>query len=277
MNSEKIIEHKIYPIGFVKSKVDVKFYAPHQPKFTKQEYNNLDYIELINDQKIIHGLSDLEDFSHIWIIWQFHKNASWKSKVLPPRGDAIKRGVFATRSPHRPNFLGLSAVELIGIEKNRIYIGKHDLINDTPVFDIKPYIKNVDSISEATLGWTQHLYENKNSENTYEFMHSEQFEEQLGFLKEHNIDILTRTTEILALDPFPHRTRRIVKKPDNLYRIGCGPWRIFYSIAGRKITLLNITPGYPISALNKSGYNLIPDREAQIEFYRKWNFTCDEK
>ena len=100
---------EVTPIGYLISQKKNKFDAPHQPE---QSDETIDYIKLVKKKNYEHGLEDLEGFSHIWLISWFHKNTSWKSKVLPPRGKQKKRGVFATRSPHRPNPLGLTVVKL---------------------------------------------------------------------------------------------------------------------------------------------------------------------
>ena len=110
----------------------------------------------------IDALRGLEDFSHLWIIWQFSEAAGkkWSPTVRPPRLGGNKRlGVFATRSPFRPNFLALSCVKIIGIEDTKelgsvIHVAGADLMDGTPIFDIKPYIPYADCKPEATGGFT---------------------------------------------------------------------------------------------------------------------------
>jgi len=108
------------------------------------------------------ALRGLEDFSHLWIIWQFSEavRQQWSPTVRPPRlGGNTRMGVFATRSPFRPNNLGLSSVKLLGIEQTPdcgtvIHVAGADLMDGTPIFDIKPYIPYGDSHPEATGGFT---------------------------------------------------------------------------------------------------------------------------
>ncbi len=109
------------------------------------------------------ALRGLEDFSHLWIIWQFSKAVKdgWSPTVRPPRlGGNTRMGVFATRSPFRPNEIGLSSVRILGIEQTPqhgpvIHVAGADLMDGTPIFDIKPYIPYCDSHPDATGGFTQ--------------------------------------------------------------------------------------------------------------------------
>ncbi len=110
------------------------------------------------------ALRGIEDFSHLWIIWQFSEavRSGWSPTVRPPRlGGNTRMGVFATRSPFRPNNLGLSSVKLLGVEETEafgtvIHVGGADLMDGTPIFDIKPYIPYGDCHPDATGGFTDH-------------------------------------------------------------------------------------------------------------------------
>jgi len=115
------------------------------------------------------ALRGLEGFSHIWLIWGFHKNRRerWSPMVKPPRlGGNMKMGVFATRSPNRPNGLGLSCVKLDRIENHKDYgvilhVSGIDLMDQTPIYDIKPYLPYCDSRPYATSGFIENIDENK--------------------------------------------------------------------------------------------------------------------
>ena len=108
------------------------------------------------------ALRGMEDFTHLWIIWQFSEAVrnGWSPTVRPPRlGGNTRMGVFATRSPFRPNNLGLSCVKLIGLEQTKdlgtvIHVAGADLMDGTPIFDIKPYIPYGDCHMDATGGFT---------------------------------------------------------------------------------------------------------------------------
>ena len=102
-------------------------------------------------------LKDLDSFSHIWLLPWFHLNGHRKKPLVqPPRGGP-KRGVLATRAPHRPNPLGLSVVELIKIEGRVLHVRGLDLIDGTPILDIKPYISDYDAHPEASRGWLEDM------------------------------------------------------------------------------------------------------------------------
>ena len=105
----------------------------------------------------IAALSDLDGFDRIWVISWFHLNgAGWPSRVRPPRGGP-KRGLLATRAPHRPNPLGLSVLRLLGVEGHTLQVDGLDLIDGTPVLDIKPYLHFADAFPDASAGWVDEL------------------------------------------------------------------------------------------------------------------------
>ncbi|MFP3867884.1 MAG: tRNA (N6-threonylcarbamoyladenosine(37)-N6)-methyltransferase TrmO [Desulfobacteraceae bacterium] len=108
--------------------------------------------EVIVEERFQAGLKDLKGFSHIYLIYHFHQAIRTELEVLPYM-DTEKRGVFATRSPLRPSHLGLSIVELLGIEGNRLKIRGVDILDGTPLLDIKPYILHFDHREGATSGW----------------------------------------------------------------------------------------------------------------------------
>ncbi|MEZ5964148.1 MAG: SAM-dependent methyltransferase [Planctomycetota bacterium] len=101
-------------------------------------------------------LRDLGGFSHVWLLFHCHLSRGYNDLVQPPR-DERKRGLFATRSPTRPNAIGLSAVALLGIHKRVLSVGPHDLLDDTPILDIKPYIPAYDAIGDARAGYVEGL------------------------------------------------------------------------------------------------------------------------
>lgn len=135
----------IKPLGFIKTVFAEKRAVPRQANIAE---TILSRIELCKDiyTNPEQSLETLDDFSHFWIIYHFHKNDSHsKPKVSPPRLDGKKVGVLATRSPHRPNPIGMSLVKLDRIEGSTIYFYGSDMVHDTPVIDIKPYIPSYDS------------------------------------------------------------------------------------------------------------------------------------
>jgi tRNA (adenine37-N6)-methyltransferase len=136
------------PIGIVHSPYKERFAAPRQPSGEAQAE-----IHLLPKQQMRLALQDLDRFSHIWVIYWMHLNQGWNPTVIPPREPRVRRGVLATRAPHRPNRLGLSAVRLLGIEGNVLCVSCLDMLDGTPVLDIKPYIPYSDAIADASNGW----------------------------------------------------------------------------------------------------------------------------
>ncbi len=142
------------PIGVVHSHYKERFAAPRQPTLDTAAAAR---IELKGGMNLEQALNDLEDFSHIWVIYWMHLNRGWNPTVLPPRGPKVRRGLFATRAPHRPNSIGLSAVRLLCIEGRILHIKGHDMLDGTPVLDIKPYIPYADAFPDAAHGWAETL------------------------------------------------------------------------------------------------------------------------
>lgn len=146
------------PIAITRSCFADKFGVPRQPGLTRHAHAQLVVQPPFNREDAFRGL---ETASHLWLTFQFHEavRADWRPVVRPPRlGGNRKMGVFASRSPFRPNSLGLSVVRNEGLGKNVsgelvLNISDHDLIDGTPILDIKPYLPFSDSIPEATLGW----------------------------------------------------------------------------------------------------------------------------
>ena len=101
-------------------------------------------------------LKDLDGFSHIWVLFWFNYSRGWNHTVKPPR-DGETRGLYATRAPHRPNPIGLSVLALERVEGCVLTVGGHDILNGTPILDIKPYISYADAIPDARCGWVDEL------------------------------------------------------------------------------------------------------------------------
>ncbi|KAM4808522.1 tRNA (adenine(37)-N6)-methyltransferase [Rhinophrynus dorsalis] len=149
------------PIGYIESCFTAKNGTPRQPsvcslsrgclRISKSVFNNPE-----------HSLMGLEQFSHVWILFVFHKNGrlSCKAKVQPPRLNGAKTGVFSTRSPHRPNAIGLTLAKLEKVEGGTLYLSGIDMIQGTPVLDIKPYISEYDS-PQPTISFIQEQQENE--------------------------------------------------------------------------------------------------------------------
>ena len=148
-------------IARMKSDFPTKFGIPRQSGLVDSLRSTIVFEPEYRNSDALRGL---EDFSHLWIIWKFSETVrpDWSPTVRPPRlGGNTRMGVFATRSPFRPNEIGLSCVKLIGIEQTQdcgtvVHVAGADLMDGTPILDIKPYIPYSDCYPEATGGFTDH-------------------------------------------------------------------------------------------------------------------------
>lgn len=179
------------------------------------------------------ALRGIEGFSHLWLIWQFSQaiREDWSPTVRPPRlGGNTRLGVFATRSPFRPNPLGLSSVKLLGTEKTEkgtvLLVAGADLMNGTPIFDIKPYIPYCDSHKDATGGFT---------DTAGDFLLQVDFpEEHLSKLpKEKQAGLL----EVLSHDPRPSYQN----DPDRIYGLTFGAWDIRFTVKDNTLRVQEVT------------------------------------
>ncbi|MDB4933935.1 MAG: hypothetical protein JWP87_907 [Labilithrix sp.] len=239
-----MVDYLVKPIGFVRSPFVEKAEAPRQAVAEGGEGVE-GRIEMLPEHE--HALADLEGFDRIWILFWFHEASGARSKVLPPRSDR-KRGLFATRSPHRPNPIGMSAVRLERIEGLVLHVRDLDLIDGTPVIDIKPYIPYADAFPDARTGW---LGAN-DPRPSFTVHFTPDAEAQLAWLAEHlaggraPLDLRARIRESLALGPQPHPYRRIKKSDDGSLVLAVKEWRARFSVdpATTAITVLAIHSGY---------------------------------
>jgi tRNA (adenine37-N6)-methyltransferase len=141
------------PIGFIRSPFRLRIEAPHQPTVQVEGDDPGEAFLDLDPDLPEETLRDLEGFAYVWVIFVLHRSEGWAPTVRPPRGPRVKRGVFATRSPHRPNPIGLSAVELAGVEGRTLRLRGVDLLDGTPVLDIKPYVPYADAFPQARAGW----------------------------------------------------------------------------------------------------------------------------
>ena len=228
--------HTVSPIGFMRSCFKEKFAIPRQPRLAQAARGVL---ELIHPFDQPHALEGLEQVSHVWLLFLFHQalEAEPRLRVRPPRlGGNRMVGVFATRSTHRPNGIGQSVVRLEGIEPGRLHVSGIDLLDGTPVLDVKPYVPYADSIEDAHNGLAQHapdLIEVKWTEASLQQAHSEaaRLNEPLQALIE----------QCLAQDPRP-----AYQTPSPERRYGTRLWdvdvRWYYPDPGT-ITVLEVTRG----------------------------------
>lgn len=145
----------IEPIGFLRANGKTKQSAPRQPLANSSKTETIELKKSFKSQpsNFKQALIGLSEFNRIWLIWNFDQTTSYRPMIKPPNGPEQKVGVFATRAPHRPNPIGISCVRLLKIEDDRLIISESDLLPDTPIWDIKPYVTSSDSFFDAKQGW----------------------------------------------------------------------------------------------------------------------------
>ena len=195
------------PIGVVQSCFKQKFGTPRQPGVVSRSVAEI-VIDPIWQPEI--SLEGLEQFSHLWVIFEFHQNGKYEfhAKVHPPRLQGESIGVFATRSPHRPNPLGLSLVKILKIFDDRVLISGVDIIDQTPVYDIKPYLPQIESVPTAM---AQLLEQNPEKQVQVTWLQEAQneLEKHYALSKEiqryglSQLDVAGLIEDVVAQDPRP--------------------------------------------------------------------------
>ena len=189
--------------------------------------------------RVAEALRGIETYSHLWLIWGFHQalregeNQAWRPTVRPPRlGGNTRMGVFATRSPFRPNHLGLSCVTLLGVEEAAefgtvLHVGGADLMDGTPIFDIKPYIPYADCQPDAIGGFTDYADD---------FLLQVDFPESL--LAVLPAEKREAAVSLLSHDPRPSYQR----KPERIYGLTFAGFDIRFTVNENLLTVVGVEP-----------------------------------
>lgn len=231
------------PIGFVRSPLENKVEAARQPRAAT---GSSALIELLPGHNFEHALADLESWELIWVLFWFHRNAGWRPKVLPPRSTTGRKGVFATRAPHRPNPLGISVVRLERVDGLSLHIRDSDMLDGTPVLDLKPYVAYTDAHPGAGTGW---LEPPDDPVSAYTVDFAALATEQADWIETHTgLAIRERIQSTLALGPEPHPYRRIRRTGDGM-QLAVKEWRVRFCVAGRTVQVTEIHSGFRASQL----------------------------
>lgn len=143
------------PIGWVSSPYQRRFGTPQQAAAVDSELEAV--LELDAERIPETALTDLVGIERIWVLTFLHRSGTWGPLVRPPRGPRVRRSLFATRSPDRPNPVGLSAVQLVRVDGLRLHVRGVDLLDGTPILDIKPYVPYADAFPSSRAGWIDEL------------------------------------------------------------------------------------------------------------------------
>lgn len=222
----------IQVIARMKSDFATKFGIPRQSGLVQQLRSTIVFEPEFRNPDTLRGI---EGYSHLWLIWQFSEavRTEWSPTVRPPRlGGNTRMGVFATRSPFRPNSLGLSCVRLLGVEHTEKYgtvlhVGGADLMDGTPIFDIKPYIPYADCQNDATGGFT---------DNADDYLLDVDFPQELLALLP--ADKQDAGIAVLSHDPRPSYQR----KPDRVYGLTFAGFDIRFTVCDKILTVTEVTP-----------------------------------
>lgn len=222
---------KIQVIARMRSDFPTKFGIPRQSNLVEELKSTIVFEPEFRNSDALRGI---DGFSHLWIIWQFSEavRTEWSPTVRPPRlGGNTRMGVFATRSPFRPNNLGLSCVKLIGIEHTEtegtvLHVAGADLMDGTPIFDIKPYIPYSDSFPNAIGGFT---------DTAEDFILDVEFPEYLLSLLPK--DKQQAAIGVLSHDPRPSYQR----KPDRIYGLSFAGFDIRFTVKEKTLTVCEVT------------------------------------
>lgn len=197
------------------------------------------YIELTKGFNYEQGLKDLEGFEYLWILFIFHLNSNWKPLTNPPYSDGKgKKGVFATRSPYRPNPVGISCVRLDRVDANRVYISGSDLLNNTPIIDIKPYIADYDSFPNARRGWLDNVVK-----EVFAIIYEDSAAAKTAYLKRHGVDLRGVISSQLSHNPNDQTRNKYVKGDDGLI-LRFKSWRVLFSVTDKTVIVKDIRSGY---------------------------------
>ena len=215
-------------IAHIENGFSSKFGIPRQSGIVSEVKSKIIFEEKYRDEAAFRGL---EDFSHIWLIWGFsaNKRKEWSPTVRPPRLGGNKRmGVFATRSPIRPNPIGLSCVKLESIEKTDKYgivlnISGADLMNGTPIYDIKPYVAYADSHPEAKCGFVD-KYQN----------------DKLSVEMNDKIDLLPNANKEEIIKLLENDPRPTYQHDDRVYGMEYAGYNIRFIVNDKKVSIIGV-------------------------------------
>lgn len=256
----------VEPIGVVRSPFADPAAAPRQPAAARDVEGT---IELEAGRGFEFALEDLEVGDALWIVFWFHRSPGWHAKVRPPRSPK-RRGLFATRSPHRPNPIGLSVVELLAIDGLSLRVRGVDMLDGTPVLDIKPYVPYADAVASGGPGW---LGAPEDPAPGFEVSFAELASAQLEFLQSLGVELRAGLISALALGPSPHPYRRIRRDGEG-FVLAHKEWRARFEVSERRVTVASLFTGYRARELFKDSD---PSLQPHRAFVARFGFPGDAR
>ncbi len=248
------------PIAFFNSSHSETYEAPRQGVLAQSSHGVIEFVEGIDFE----SYEDLIGFERLWIVYDFHKNQTWKPKVRPPRFSDKKRSVLSTRSPYRPNSIGVSCVKIEKVEKGRIFVSEQDLLDKTPILDLKPYLPYSDSFPEVKTGWVKEEETNK-----YKVIFTQDVKERVDWLMKHtNFDFEQVLQNQLSYEPTNSKTKR-VKKIGKDFTFAIRTWRFKFKISNEFVNIYSVFSGYKESELLASD-DIYKDKASHKEFLTRF-------
>jgi len=260
----------IKPIGIVHSDRVHRYETPRQGVLAGAD---ISVIKLNPNYNFEQALKCLDGFERIWVIYWFHLNNNWKPMVTPPRHTRKKVGVLATRAPHRPNQIGMSCVKLKYVKGLEIFISESDILDGSPVLDIKPYLPYSDSFPGVSTGWVK-----SGLENIYEVKFKSFAEKQCAWLKkEADINLVNFARLQLEFNPVDDSRKRISSvveegRKEGVFILAYRTWRIVYNVNEkvRKVLIKEIRTGYSSAELNNAKDDLYKDKSLHNKFIKQF-------
>ncbi len=252
-----MIEFK--PIGYVKAAQQYKYQQPRQGEFA----SNKGKVILEPGLNFEQAVEDLSGFDKIWLVYVFHQNDGWHPKVDPPVcPDGKKKGVFATRSPYRPNAIGLSCVDLVAVNGRELLMENFDLLDGTPILDIKPYVSHYDSHPQASLGWLPKVLPPE-----MEISFSPKAELEANWIIENQgPDLFDLAKVQLSVDPLNEKRKRIRILDEGKAELAFRTWRLLFFTDGERLEILSIYSGYSIEDLKPGVEDPYDDKDLHRSF-----------
>jgi tRNA-Thr(GGU) m(6)t(6)A37 methyltransferase TsaA len=215
-----------------------------------------------------HMLKDLAGFSHIWLLFHFHQAENWKPLVTPPRTPGGRKvGVLASRSPHRPNPIGLTCVELLSVESVALRVRGVDLLDGSPVLDVKPYLSYCDSVSESASGWTA-----EQTGDTYQVTFLPEVEERARWIYDHcALHLLNVARFQLGYEP-ENASRKRVREHDGMWVFACRTWRMMFTLNQNdgRLTVCRLYSGYSDDDLDEGAEDPYSDKDLHRAFRKQF-------
>jgi tRNA (adenine37-N6)-methyltransferase len=259
------------PIGYVRCAAASKVQVARQPRAAAGVPAR---IELLPGRNFEHALEDLARWKLIWVLFWFHQNPGWRPKVLPPRSTTGRKGVFATRAPHRPNPIGMSVVRLERVDGLTLHVRDADMLDGTPVLDLKPYVPYTDAHPGAGNGWlTDELPPRADAPPddpvpAYAVGFAPLASQQAHWIETHTgLTIGERIRATLALGPSPHPYRRIRRSAQGL-QLSVKEWRVMFTVTERAVCVVQVDSGFRASQLAARGDD--PTLRLHREFLAHW-------